>query len=88
MKNSFLNKTICLVFALLPILISCKNKPTGTPPEGYRLQDTCYICPGTFAKAYHAYHDCAALRQCTKGIATTTIEDAIADGRRPCHKCY
>ena len=47
-----------------------------------------FVCNGKFAKRYHRTRHCSGLGNCQGEIVEMTVEQAEAQGKTPCRKCY
>ena len=52
------------------------------------LEETVYICNGTYATKYHKTKTCGGLNNCKGTITSIDKSDAVKKGRTACLRCY
>ena len=90
----FIVTAVCCV----ALCISCGNKQQNEsveqPTETVAVEKVepvangVFVCNGKFAKRYHRTPHCSGLGNCQGEIVEMTVEQAEAQGKTPCKKCY
>ncbi len=88
-------KSKLILVSLLLVLVGCTGSNNKRLPKTGQFYDPqeketgeVFVCTGKRSHAYHSNKECFGLSSCSGDIVVLTMEEAIEEGRTPCHFCH